>query len=48
MGDLKIISPIFDAAESIGTHHEKLNAYKTVKEIMSWMKGPLDNPDYRN
>ena len=45
---VKKISDIFDSAESVGTDQEKLKAYKTVKEIMSWMKVPLDDPDYRN
>ncbi|MBE06946.1 MAG: hypothetical protein CMO37_06580 [Verrucomicrobiaceae bacterium] len=45
---VKKISDIFDTAESVGTDQEKLKAYRTVKEIMSWMKVPLDNPDYRN
>ena len=45
---VKKISDIFDTAESVGTDQEKLKAYRTVKEIMSWMKVPLDTPDYRN
>ena len=45
---VKKISDIFDSAESVGTDQEKLKAYRAVKEIMSWMKVPLDNPDYRN
>lgn len=45
---VKKISDIFDLAESVGTDKEKLKAYGSVKEIMSWMKVPLDDPNYNN
>jgi|TARA_Y100000782_G_C9947550_1_gene166187 hypothetical protein len=45
---VKKVSDIFDLAESVGTDKEKLKAYGSVKEIMSWMKVPLDDPNYRN
>jgi hypothetical protein len=45
---VKKISDIFDLAESVGTDKEKLKAYGSVKEIMSWMKVPLDDPNYND
>lgn len=45
---VKEITGIFDAAESDGTDEERLKAYYSVKAIMSWMKVPLEDPDYRN
>ena len=53
MGDVgpdmvKKVSDIFDLAEFVGTDKEKLKAYGSVKEIMSWMKVPLNDPNYRN
>jgi|TARA_B100001013_G_scaffold126811_2_gene73863 hypothetical protein len=42
------ISDIFEDAESDGTDEARLEAYNSVKAIMSWMKVPLDNPNYRS
>ena len=44
---VKKIAAIFDDAESEGTDEARLEAYDSVKAIMSWMKVPLDNPNYR-
>ena len=44
---VKKIADIFDDAESEGTDEARLEAYDSVKAIMSWMKVPLDNPNYR-
>ena len=42
------ISDIFEDAESDGTDEARSEAYNSVKAIMSWMKVPLDNPNYRS
>ena len=44
---VKKIAAILDDAESEGTDEARLEAYDSVKAIMSWMKVPLDNPNYR-
>ena len=45
---VKEIAGIFDAAEALGNDEERLKAYHSVKAIISWMKVPLEDPDYRN
>ena len=45
---VKEIAGIFDAAEALDNDEERLKAYHSVKAIISWMKVPLENPDYRN
>ena len=44
---VKKIAAILDDAESEGTDEARLEAYDSVMAIMSWMKVPLDNPNYR-
>ena len=41
------IAGIFDAAEALDNDEERLKAYHSVKAIISWMKVPLEDPDYR-
>ena len=45
---VKEIAGIFDAAEALDNDEERLKAYHSVKAIISWMKVPLEDPDYRN
>ena len=45
---VKEIAGIFDAAEVLDNDEERLKAYHSVKAIISWMKVPLEDPDYRN
>jgi hypothetical protein len=44
---VKEIAGIFDAAEALDNDEERLKAYHSVKAIISWMKVPLEDPDYR-
>ena len=45
---VKEIAGIFDAAEALDNDEERLKAYHSVKAIISWMKVPLEDPDYIN
>ena len=45
---VKEIAGFFDAAEAFDNDEERLKAYHSVKAIISWMKVPLEDPDYRN
>ena len=38
---------IVQAAESADTDEARLQAYKSLKAIVSWLKVPLENPDWR-
>ena len=42
------MSAIFEDAEKSGTLDSRLQAYSSVKDIVSWLRVPLDDPDYRN
>ena len=42
------MSDIFEDAEKSGTENSRLQAYFSVKGIVSWLRVPLDDPDYRN
>ena len=42
------MSDIFEDAEKSGTEDSRLQAYFSVKGIVSWWRVPLDDPDYRN
>ncbi len=38
---------IVQKAESAGTDQARLEAYRSLKAIVSWLKVPLDDPDWR-
>jgi hypothetical protein len=38
---------IVQAAESVDADEARLQAYKSLKAIVSWLKVPLENPDWR-
>ena len=42
------MSDILDQAEQDDTSHARLEAYQSLRKIVSWLRVPLDNPDYRN
>lgn len=41
------ISSILEEAEKAGTVESRLHAYSVVREIVSWLRVPLDDPNYR-
>ena len=41
-------SDILEQAEQDDTSHARLEAYQSLRKIVSWLRVPLDNPDYRN
>ena len=42
------MSDILEQAEQDDTSHARLEAYQSLRKIVSWLRVPLDNPDYRN
>ena len=42
------MSDILEQAEQNDTSHARLEAYQSLRKIVSWLRVPLDNPDYRN
>tara|TARA_B100000676_G_scaffold303624_1_gene354435 strand:+ start:2471 stop:2848 length:378 start_codon:yes stop_codon:yes gene_type:complete len=42
------MTQIFEEAEFQGTAEARLEAYASVKSIVSWLRVPLDDADYRN
>ena len=42
------MSDILEQAEQYDTPHARLEAYQSLRKIVSWLRVPLDNPDYRN
>ncbi|MBE43520.1 MAG: hypothetical protein CL742_08520 [Chloroflexi bacterium] len=42
------MSDILEQAEQYDTSHARLEAYQSLRKIVSWLRVPLDNPDYRN
>src|SRR6266481_3101549 len=49
MGPLVVrqMDEIVQKAEAAGTDAAKLKAYESLKAIISWLKVPLDDPDWR-
>ncbi len=49
MGPLVVrqMDEIVQKAEAAGTDAAKLKAYEALKAIISWLKVPLDDPDWR-
>lgn len=45
---VKKMSDILEQAEQDDTSHARLEAYQSLRKIVSWLRVPLDNPDYRN
>jgi len=41
------MSSIFEEAEEADTIESRLHAYNAVREIISWLRVPLDDPNYR-
>ena len=41
------MSSIFEEAEEADTVESRLPAYNAVREIISWLRVPLDDPNYR-
>ncbi len=44
---VKQMSEVVDNAESAGTDEAKLAAYESLSQIVSWLRVPLDDPDWR-
>jgi hypothetical protein len=44
---VKQMAEVVDHAESAGTDEEKLAAYEKLSQIVSWLRVPLDDPDWR-
>tara|TARA_B100000745_G_scaffold257756_1_gene180793 strand:- start:9 stop:386 length:378 start_codon:yes stop_codon:yes gene_type:complete len=42
------MTEIFEDAESKGTDKAKLEAYESVRAIVSWLRVPLDDANYRD
>ena len=42
------MSDILEQAEQDNTSNARLEAYQSLRKIVSWLRVPLDNPDYRN
>ena len=42
------MSDILDQAEQDDTSEARLGAYHSLRKIVSWLRVPLDNSDYRN
>ena len=42
------MSDILEQAEQDDTSEARLEAYHSLRKIVSWLRVPLDNPDYRN
>ena len=42
------MSDILEQAEQDDTSLARLEAYQSLRKIVSWLRVPLDNPDYRN
>ena len=42
------MSDILEQAEQDDTSHARLEAYQSLRKIVSWLRVPLDNPGYRN
>ncbi len=45
---VKQMSEVVDNAESAGTDEAKLAAYESLSQIVSWLRVPLDDPDWRS
>ncbi|HAL48980.1 MAG: hypothetical protein FI707_17855 [SAR202 cluster bacterium] len=44
---VKQMAEVVDQAESVGTDEEKLAAYEKLSHIVSWLRVPLDDPEWR-
>ena len=42
------MTQIFEDAEYTGTDTSKLEAYESLRAIVSWLRVPLDDPNYRD
>lgn len=42
------MSDIFEQAEQDDTPEARLEAYQSLRKIVSWLRVPLDDSDYRN